>query len=118
MAPLNERYLTDAEGNRIAVVLDMETYERLLDAAEELEDIQAYVAARARIADDELVPIEHLAEKVGMSDASRVSRRVKTEADYEAFRAAAGSWKDVDTDRLIEDIYESRRRSSRPPVEL
>ncbi len=58
MAPLNERYLTDAEGNRIAVVLDMETYERLLDAAEELEDIQAYVAAKARIANDELVPVE------------------------------------------------------------
>jgi hypothetical protein len=42
----------------------------------------------------------------------------KTKADFEAFRAAAGSWKDVDTDKLIEDIYESRRRSSRPPVEL
>jgi hypothetical protein len=42
----------------------------------------------------------------------------KTKADYEAFRSAAGSWSDVDTDKLIEDIYESRRRSSRPPVEL
>lgn len=46
------------------------------------------------------------------------SRRVKTTADYEAFRSAAGSWKDVDTDRLVAEIYESRRRSSRPPVEL
>lgn len=46
------------------------------------------------------------------------SRREKTEADYEAFRSAAGSWKDVDTDKLLEDIYESRRLSSRPPVEL
>lgn len=45
-------------------------------------------------------------------------RREKTEADYEAFRSSAGSWKDVDTDKLIDDIYESRRRSSRPPVEL
>ncbi len=42
----------------------------------------------------------------------------KTAADRAAFRAAAGSWKDVDTDRLVADIHESRRRSSRPPVEL
>lgn len=42
----------------------------------------------------------------------------KTKADYEAFRAAAGGWKDVDTDTLIKNIYEDRRRSNRPPVEL
>ncbi len=37
----------------------------------------------------------------------------------EAFRKAAGSWRDVDVDKLLEDIYESRRRpSTRPPVEL
>ncbi len=42
--------------------------------------------------------------------ARREGRRAKTEADYEAFRAAAGSWKDVDTDELIADIYESGKR--------
>lgn len=41
----------------------------------------------------------------------------KTAEDYEAFLSAAGSWKDVDTDRLLKDIYASRR-SSRPPVDL
>ncbi|MBI4493677.1 MAG: hypothetical protein HY690_12875 [Chloroflexi bacterium] len=49
---------------------------------------------------------------------SRQRRRAKTRADYEAFLSAAGSWQDVDTDKLIADIYQSRRRSSRPPVEL
>ncbi|MBI2906835.1 MAG: hypothetical protein HYX92_04165 [Chloroflexi bacterium] len=39
--------------------------------------------------------------------------RAKTKADYEAFRTAAGSWKDVDTDKLVAEIYESRRRSFR-----
>ena len=38
-------------------------------------------------------------------------------ADDAAFLASAGSWKDVDTDALLTDIYESRR-SSRPPVDL
>lgn len=42
----------------------------------------------------------------------------KSRKDYEAFLASAGSWKEVDTDKLIKDIYESRRISSRPPVKL
>ncbi len=33
-------------------------------------------------------------------------------ADYEAFRSAAGGWKDVDTDRLLNDIYADRRRTN------
>src|SRR5205807_3107264 len=44
--------------------------------------------------------------------------RVKTKADYEAFKSAAGGWKDIDTDKLITNIYASRRRSNRPPVKL
>ena len=44
--------------------------------------------------------------------------RKKTKADYEAFRSAAGGWKDFDADKFIEDIYESRRHPTRPPVEL
>jgi hypothetical protein len=40
-----------------------------------------------------------------------------TAEDIQAFRAAAGAWKDVDTDKLLEDIYESRGRPARPPVE-
>jgi hypothetical protein len=45
-------------------------------------------------------------------------RKAKTKADYEAFKRAAGSWSDVDTDTLIKNIYEDRRRSNRPPVTL
>jgi len=49
----------------------------------------------------------------------RRTKQEKTQADYEAFLSAAGSWKGlVDTDKLIEDIYESRRLSTKPPVEL
>ena len=49
-------------------------------------------------------------------------RRVKrelTKSDYQAFLSAAGSWSGlVDSDKLIADIRESRRHSSKPPVEL
>jgi ABC-type metal ion transport system substrate-binding protein len=45
--------------------------------------------------------------------------REKTRADYEAFKSAAGGWKDVDTDKLLTDIYADRKRSnSRPPIKL
>ena len=42
----------------------------------------------------------------------------KTAADFKAFRAAAGSWENVDTDTFITNTYKSRRRSSRPRVSL
>jgi len=45
-------------------------------------------------------------------------RRVQDPADIDAFLSAAGTWRDVDTDALVRDIVESRRLSSRPPVEL
>ncbi len=46
------------------------------------------------------------------------AKRMKSKADYEAFRSAAGGWKDVDTDKLIADIYADRRVSNRPAIEL
>jgi hypothetical protein len=48
----------------------------------------------------------------------RRTGRKKTKEDYEAFRSSAGGWKDVDVDKLLEDIYESRNISTRPPVDL
>jgi hypothetical protein len=43
--------------------------------------------------------------------------RVYSEEDDESFLSTFGSWSDVDTDKLIEEIYE-RRRPSKPPVEF
>ncbi len=52
-------------------------------------------------------------------DASEASRStpIYTHEDDQAFLNSCGSWADVDTDKLIEDIYEGRR-SSKPPVYL
>jgi PHD/YefM family antitoxin component YafN of YafNO toxin-antitoxin module len=43
-----ERYLTDEQGAKVAVVLSIPEYERLLEALEELESIQAFDAAKSR----------------------------------------------------------------------
>ena len=49
---------------------------------------------------------------------SSLQRRSKTEADYKAFHAAAGGWKDVDIDILMKKVYKSRKLASRSPVIL
>jgi hypothetical protein len=46
---LKEQFLTDAGGKRVGVLLDLGTYERLREAEEELADIQAYDASRAKV---------------------------------------------------------------------
>ncbi len=53
---MSTQYVTDTEGNRTAVILDMETYRQLVEAQEELDDIRAYDAAKA--AGDEVIPFD------------------------------------------------------------
>jgi hypothetical protein len=60
---------------------------------------------------------EDLAVVMPIARPARRGRKAKSAADLAAFKAAAGSWSDVDTDKLVDGIYESRR-SSRPPVDL
>ncbi len=48
----------------------------------------------------------------------RKGKRVKTDADYQAFLDSAGSWSDVDVDEFKAYIRERRDAGSRPPVEL
>ena len=51
-----ERYVVDAEGNPVAVIVDIEFYRQLLDAWEELEAIQAYDLAKASV--EQPIPLE------------------------------------------------------------
>ena len=51
-----ERFLVDEHGKRVAVVLDVIEYERLLAQAEELEAIRAYDTAK--VAGDVAVPLD------------------------------------------------------------
>ena len=45
---LRENYLIDDSGNKVAVMVPIKDYDKLLEAAEELEDIKAYDKAKAR----------------------------------------------------------------------
>lgn len=78
------------------------------------EEVHASNEARLLRRDGEdlavLMPARPVAKQRG--------KRTKTQADYDAFRSAAGGWKDIDTDKLIANIYEDRRRGDRPPIKL
>ena len=53
---LKEKYITDQQGNRIGVLLEIEEYQQLLEQLEELEAIQAY--DHAILLDEEEIPFE------------------------------------------------------------
>jgi hypothetical protein len=53
---LKERYITDEQGNRIGVLLDIEEYQKLLEESEELDAIRAYDLAVSGGDDD--IPFE------------------------------------------------------------
>jgi hypothetical protein len=47
MGAINERYLTDEQGNRVAVVLNLEEYSKILEELEELDDLRAFDEAKS-----------------------------------------------------------------------
>lgn len=59
-------YIVSVSGERTRVILDVEEYERLLEAAEELEDIAAYDEAKAAIEEegDEAIPLEQAMREI------------------------------------------------------
>jgi hypothetical protein len=59
---LNERYVVDAEGRQVAVLLDIANFHRLLEELEELAAIRAYDDAKA--ADDEVISLEDALEEI------------------------------------------------------
>jgi hypothetical protein len=59
------QFLTDAKGERIAVVISIEEYEKLIEDAEDREDLQAvreYEAAKA--AGEVPVPFEQVMDEI------------------------------------------------------
>jgi len=66
---MEERYLVDSQGNRVAVVLDLDRFRRLLEAEEELEDIRAYDEAKAT--NDEAIPLEQALAEIEAERAQR-----------------------------------------------
>lgn len=56
------RFITDDAGNRIAVILDLERYEEMREALEELEEIHAFDEAKS--SGDETIPFEQATREI------------------------------------------------------
>jgi hypothetical protein len=53
---LKGRFVVDDTGNRVAVLHDIDEYQKVLEALEELETITAYDEAKA--SNDEIIPFD------------------------------------------------------------
>lgn len=57
-----EQYVVDQEGKRTAVLLDVQYYEQLLAALEEVESIRAYDEAKA--SKDKVIPFDQATDEI------------------------------------------------------
>jgi len=64
-AKISPRFIVDDSGQRIAVVLEVEEYERLLRASEELDDLRAY--DRAKDTSDDVIPFDQAVREIESS---------------------------------------------------
>src|SRR5438270_10192783 len=85
------------------------------DLARIVEEVEATKTPRELRRENK--PVALITPVTGAKKAKQ--QKAKTKKDYEAFKSSAGGWKDVDTDKLLTDIYADRRRTNaRPPIKL
>ena len=59
---LKERFVVDDTGNRVAVLIEIEEYQKVLEALEELEAITAYDDAKS--SNDEIIPFDRAVKEI------------------------------------------------------
>jgi hypothetical protein len=59
------QFISDDKGNKIAVILPIDEYQRICEVLEELESIRAYDAAKA--SKSEVIPFEQAIEEIEKS---------------------------------------------------
>jgi hypothetical protein len=57
-----EQYVIDANGERTAVIVEVQYYKELLAALEEIESVRAYDEAKA--SDDEAIPFNQATDEI------------------------------------------------------
>lgn len=62
MIPLKENFIVDNDGKKVGVLLDMDTYQKIIDALEELDEIHAYDSAKAM--NDEIIPFDQAIKEI------------------------------------------------------
>ena len=61
---MDTQFVTDFNGNKIAVILSLKDYSKILDDLEELEDIRLYDKAKA--SNEDSIPIDKAFKMAGL----------------------------------------------------
>lgn len=91
--------------------LDLESGPNLTEVAKSVQASQEPVVLREAGEDIAVIsPVDR--------DARPPVTKIVTGNDLDDLLSVAGSWADIDTDKLIDEIYKQRLVSTRPPIEL
>ncbi|MGA0557681.1 hypothetical protein ACO2Q8_13585 [Larkinella sp. VNQ87] len=61
MKAIKPQYITDAQGNRVSVVLPLQQWQHVLEELEELDDIRQYDQVKAR--QEPTIPLDEYVKK-------------------------------------------------------
>ncbi len=62
MGAVRQQFIEDNQGHRIAVLLPIDQYNKMLEQLEEIDDIKAYDAAKAE--NDEVIPFDQAVNEI------------------------------------------------------
>ncbi len=62
MGTLRQQFIEDKQGNRIAVLMPIDQYNKLLDQLEDVSDIRAFDAAKAE--KEEIIPFDQAVKEI------------------------------------------------------
>ena len=62
MGALRQQFIEDSQGKRIAVLMPIDQYDKMMEQLEEIDDIRAYDAAKAE--EDEVIPFDQAVREI------------------------------------------------------
>lgn len=62
MVAIKQQFIKDKQGQSIAILMPIDQYNKMLEQLEEIDDIKAYDAAKAK--DDEIIPFDQAINEI------------------------------------------------------
>ncbi len=120
-----ERFMVDAEGSRVGVLLNLKDWRRSLQELDELESVRAYDAAKA--SEDEMVPFERAVAQIERQSYSNRSGCVQMKTSRQRY-VVDGAGRNVavivpmrECQRLLGNLHHlavAAERRAEKPIEI